>query len=97
MDTVVLSRCMKCNLEWVYDPAKEHCPACRAHSNIPKYPVIVAGRSVTVKAVVLHGGDMGLQDKAVRKGLDKLYLMERCPCGYITYRICPKCYLTRVE
>lgn len=74
---------------WV-DEQKHECPRCRAHWSVPQKPVIVAGFEVEVKAVVLHGAEIGLLDKRVRKGLDKLSLGERCACGYITYRICPK-------
>ena len=74
---------------------KAECPRCRAHWSVPQKPVIVAGFEVEVKAVTLHGAEIGLLDKRVRKGLDKLSLGERCEHGLMTFRICPSCYLTR--
>lgn len=54
--------------------------------------MIVAGYQVYVNAVVLHGSDMGLRDKDVRRGIDILNLFERCEHGYVSFRICPTCY-----
>jgi hypothetical protein len=89
VDAVTLLQCQKCYLLWV-DEGKAECPRCRAHWSVPQKPVVVAGFEVEVKAVVLHGAEIGLLDPKVRKGLDTLYLGERCSCGYLTYRICPK-------
>lgn len=58
--------------------------------------MIVAGYQVYVNAVVLHGSDMGLRDKDVRRGIDILNLFERCEHGYVSFRICPTC-CTKVD
>lgn len=92
MDPVTLLECQRCFLRWVQDGDKLVCPRCRQHSLVPTKPVIVAGFEVQVKAVVLHGAEIGLSDKRVRKGLEKLNLYERCEHGYVTWRICPVCY-----
>lgn len=91
MDTVVLDECQKCRLRWV-NQGEQVCPRCRTTSSLPNGPVIISGYEVEVKALVLHGDEMGLRDSAVRKGLDVLNLFERCSHGFISYRICPKCY-----
>lgn len=92
MDPVTILECQKCWLRWVQnDKLGSECPKCRQHSLVPRKPVVVAGFEVEVKAVVLHGAALGLSDTKVRSGLDKLYLYERCPHSYLTWRICPKC------
>ena len=90
MRTVTLTRCAQCHLEWINE-GEERCPRCRAHTAVPRGPVIVSGEQVEVTAVTLHGEEVGLLDKRVRRGLDILNLLERCPHSYITWRICPTC------
>jgi hypothetical protein len=90
MDTVTLKRCLNCKLQWVDDSRFESCPHCRRmHSSPPA--AVVAGIEVKVEAVVLYGDEMGLHDSRVRRGLAGLELGERCECGYLSWRICPKC------
>ena len=90
MDAVSLRRCVRCGLQWVDDRKFVNCPSCRRYSQAGGVTV-VAGYVVEVKEVVLHGSDMGLIDPMVRRSLDILLLGERCPHGYLTWRMCDEC------
>ena len=91
MQTVSLDHCLKCHLKWLNE-GETVCPRCRTFSTTPKDMVVVAGCEVAVSAVVLHGSEVGLLDRAVRRGIDVLNLGERCDHGFISFRICPNCF-----
>jgi len=91
---VDLLRCSRCGLTWV--PKTEifpgKCPACFKDFSMPT-EIIVHGVAIPVRSVIELGSRAGLLDPKVRRGLAGLRLGDRCPCGYISRIICPKCRL----
>lgn len=88
--TIVLSQCQRCLLTWIPDGFEKQCPRCWVVFG--RKTEIVAGYEVEVEKLVIEGSDIGLRDPRVRRGLDKLYLGERCEHGFLTFRICHDCY-----
>jgi hypothetical protein len=87
---VTLHRCERCELLFVKGD-RDRCPSCRWYSRVPTEPVVMAGYDVEVKEVVLHGSEIGMLDKRVRDGMNRVWMWNRCRHGYITYHICPLC------
>jgi hypothetical protein len=90
METVSLLACSRCGLRWVEDADAKKCPRCAQYHRAPK-AVIVAGVEVQVGRTELFGGNEGLQDALVRRGLESLRLGERCSHGHLSWRLCQKC------
>jgi hypothetical protein len=88
MERVILLKCSRCELRWVEEPDQKKCPRCQKYH---RKSAVVAGVEVEVKRTEVFGGDDGLQDVRVRRGLDRLNLGERCKHGCITSRICGDC------
>lgn len=88
MEAVTLLKCSRCGLRWVEEPDQQRCPKCERYH---RKSAVVAGVEVQVARTEVFGGDEGLQDAQVRRGLDRLVLPGRCPHGMITSRICGDC------
>ena len=88
---VDLFECSRCHLRFVWEnEIPNECPRCRRHSQIPP-AIIVGGFNVLVNTLRTYGVEKGLFDAAVRRGLHKVPLGDRCKHGRLTYLLCSSC------
>lgn len=85
-------RCSRCGLVWAAEPGviPKWCPDCRHWHSIPKEPIVLMGRDVTVMVMRDYGLNTGLLNPATTRRLSTLKLFN-CTHGWIEASMCDEC------